>query len=82
MTGALQVRAGDVIHMSEQDYCYGFGPLTLRVTAVRGTWQRADGPWAVVDGIPLLGEGREGPERYALIRIAGIRRPPKWGTGP
>ncbi|MEU4222345.1 hypothetical protein [Actinoplanes sp. NPDC026623] len=62
--------------MDEQNYCYGVGSLTLRVTAIHRVWQHDDGLWVEVDGIPLWRNGYEGMERYALIRVGGIRRPP------
>jgi len=73
VTGLSPVRAGDVIHVAEQDYCYGVGSLTLRVTDVHGLVYLGNEPWVIIDGIPLWSNGHDGEERYAQIRVAGIR---------
>ena len=73
MTGLAPVRVGDVIDVAEDNYCYGVGGLTLRITQVHGLLYMNDGPWVVVDGIPLWPNGYEGEERYAQIRLEAIR---------
>jgi hypothetical protein len=65
--------AGDLIQVSEADYCHGIGSLTLRITDVHGLLFLTDGPWVIVDGIPLCSNGYEGEERYAQVRVTGIR---------
>ena len=78
MTRMAPVRAGDVIQLAEPDYCYGIGSMTLRITNVHGLVYLNDEPWAIVDGVPLWSDGFEEEERYAQIRIAGIRHLPEW----
>lgn len=63
-----------MIHVAEQDYRYGIGALTLRITAVGEVWHLTDGLWVQVFGVPLWSNGREGNERHALLRVSGIRR--------
>lgn len=67
------IYAGDVIQVSEADYCYGIGSLTLRITDVHGLLYLNDGPRVIVDGILLWPDGCEEEERYAQIRVVGIR---------
>ena len=78
MTGLAPVRAGDVIHVAEEDYSFGLGCLTLRVTDVHGLLYLDDGPWVILDGIPLWSNGHEGEQRYAQIRVAGIQYLSGW----
>jgi hypothetical protein len=73
----MPVEPGDVIQVAEDDYFYGLGCLTLRVTRVHGLLVLADGPWVTVDGIPLWSNGVDGRERYAQIRVAAIRYQPR-----
>ncbi|OJF10735.1 hypothetical protein [Couchioplanes caeruleus] len=76
MSRVAPVRAGDVIQVAEPDYCYGVGSITLRITTVHYLVYLDDGPWVVVDGIPLWPNGYEGEERYAQIRVTGIQHLP------
>lgn len=73
MNRLTPICAGDVIEVSDADYCPSTGSLTLRVTDVHGLVCLNDGPWVIVDGIPLFSNGYEGEERYAQVRVAGIR---------
>ena len=77
MTSLVPVKPGDVIQVAEDDYFYGLGCLTLRITRVHGLLILADGPWITVDGIPLWSRDVEGTERYAQIRVAAIRYLPR-----
>ena len=76
MTNLVPLQVGDVIRAEEPDYCYGVGSVTLRVTQVHGLAYLDDGPWVMVDGVPLYADGFEGEVRYAQIRIEGVRRLP------
>ena len=59
-----------VSRFSESDYCYGSGPLTIRLERV--DWARPvryDGEnWYEVDGIEVAFDGRDIGRRRALIR--------------
>ena len=59
-----------VSHFEESDYCYGTGPLTMRVERI--DWTRPvlyDGEnWYEVDGTELASDGREVGRRQALVR--------------
>ena len=80
----VPVQVGDELHLRDQDYRYGFGPMRLRVTAVGERLQLPDGPWARVRGVTLTSTGEEIAEREALVRLdtVGIwlRRKPASGT--
>ncbi|GGQ84088.1 hypothetical protein [Couchioplanes azureus] len=80
MSRVAPVRAGDLIQIAEPDYCYGIGSMTLRITTVHHLVYLHDGPWVVVEGIPLWPNGYEGEERYAQIRVTGIHHLPGWPT--
>jgi hypothetical protein len=73
MRSLAPVKTGDVIRVAEEDYCYGLGSLTLRITKVHGLLYLDDGPLVMVDGIPLWSRGLEGEECYAQIRVEAIR---------
>ena len=77
MNRLAPVCAGDVIQVSEADYSCGRGFLILRITDVHGLVYLSDGPWVIVDGIPLWSNGFEGEEQYAQVRVAGIHFLPK-----
>jgi hypothetical protein len=68
------IKVGDIVRAEEPDHRYGAGPLLLRVTAV-GTFQREpDGIWQEVRGHQIGWNGHvEASERYAWVRLAGIR---------
>jgi hypothetical protein len=65
---------------AEQDYCYGVGPLTMRVQRI--VWDRPvpfEGDiWLEVDGTVIDAAGREGPRRQVLVRARRLpMRPPR-----
>ncbi|MFY1674799.1 hypothetical protein ACN27G_33495 [Plantactinospora sp. WMMB334] len=67
--------AGDVLQFAESDYCYGSGPLVLRVTGVSadlGSHPRLE--WLSLRGVELLGDGSIGPERQVLVRTSALQR--------
>jgi hypothetical protein len=80
--GASQpwLQPGDVIRIEEPDYMYGEGRLILRVTLVG----RVEGAWVNLMGISLRVDGtpiRDEP-RYAMVRVAAIRRYGVPGAAP
>lgn len=72
MTG-LPVAVGDVIEVASQDYRYGTGSLTLRVTGVAGdSMSIGDEPWLEVRGIEVYLNGKDGGERIASVRVSAL----------
>ena len=76
MSAELPVAVGDVLELAEEDYRFGVGPLTLRVTALLHVQQLTDGPWLYLRGIPIRWDGRDGEPRQVLVRLAALRRRP------
>jgi len=67
------VRVGDVLQLSEEDYRFGVGPLTIRVTALLQVQHLAEGPWLYLRGIPIGWNGQEGEPRQVLVRLSALR---------
>jgi hypothetical protein len=63
----------------ELDYCYGVGPLTLKVNRIG--WQSPvplDGDtWLEVEGTVVHPCGREGGRRQVLVRARRLPVPPR-----
>jgi hypothetical protein len=73
------VRIGQVLRLAEEDYRFGIGPLTLRVTGLLHIQELADGPWLYLRGVTIRWDGSEGETRQVLVRLAALRggnRPP------
>jgi hypothetical protein len=66
----VPVNVGDELHLRDEDYRYGVGPLRLRVLAVGKAQQLQDRPWIIVRGTVLGRGNRELGEREALVRLA------------
>jgi hypothetical protein len=68
---------GQVSVFAEPDYCYGSGPLTLRVDAVG--WDRPvlyDGEqWYQVEGVEIAHDGTERGRRQVLVRGRRLSSP-------
>lgn len=69
MSTALGRLIGRVLNLPEEDYCYGRGPLRLRVLHVRGVREFAGAQWLDVRGDALAWDDRVIGERNALVRI-------------
>jgi hypothetical protein len=66
-------RVGDVLRLRESDYCYGSGPLTLRVTEMAPeTALHPALEWLSLRGVEVGGDGDPGPERQVLVRMAAL----------
>lgn len=63
---------GKVLNLSEEDYRFGLGPLTLRVTRVLHWQELADGPWLYVRGVALRPDGSDGGSRQVLVRLSAL----------
>jgi hypothetical protein len=68
----VPVSVGDELHLRDEDYRYGVGPLRLRVAAVHEVQTLSDGAWLRVAGTVLSKEDRELREREALVRLASV----------
>jgi hypothetical protein len=66
----MTASAGKVIQLGEPDYCYGRGPLTIRVDRVDlANPISYDGEtWYRVEGVQLGGNGVEVGRREVLVR--------------
>ena len=77
--GRLQPRLhSQLVHeFAETDYCYGVGPLTIKLDRI--DWERPvpyeGDTWLEVDGIVIDATGREGARRQVLVRAH--RLPPR-----
>ncbi|WP_431877446.1 hypothetical protein [Micromonospora marina] len=72
-TPEVAVVPGDVVHLREQDYQHGYGPLRLRIVCVRldlSLWY--DGHWVWLEGIDINPDGRAGCFRQVLARVAAL----------
>ena len=67
------VKVGDVLVIDEADYCYGIGPLRLRVTAIGAPRGQVQGlEWLGVVGVEIRWNGAEGGHRSVLVRTAAL----------
>ncbi|WP_203857774.1 hypothetical protein [Plantactinospora mayteni] len=63
------------MQFAESDYCYGTGPLVLRVTGVGadlGRYPQLE--WLSLRGVELRRDGSAGPERQVLVRTSALSR--------
>jgi hypothetical protein len=74
----LSVPRWPVHVFAETDYCYGVGPLTLRVRRVE--WAKPipyeGDTWLEVEGTVIDPAGREGTLRQVLVRAGRLPQPP------
>ena len=67
------VNKGDILVIEEADYCYGIGPLRIRVTAIGAPRGQVRGPeWLGVVGVEIRWNGAEGAHRSVLVRTAAL----------
>jgi hypothetical protein len=66
-----RLRPGQVVTIPEQHYLYGTGELILRVTAVPVVLPRG-AEWVAVRGVEVRWDGRDGPAREVLVRVAAL----------
>ncbi|TDB71108.1 hypothetical protein [Micromonospora sp. KC723] len=81
MTTRNHPTVGDEVTIAEPDYCYGVGPLRLRITEPVAGLDHPALEWVEVTGVELRPDGTEargGQPRTALVRVSALRRP----TGP
>jgi hypothetical protein len=78
VNGGVVPVPGTVLRLDEADYCYGLGPLTLRLTTVEPPTAGAE--WLRVTGRELHPAG-DGGLREVMIRLAAVpraTRPADW----
>lgn len=69
----MPVGPGDVIALTQEQYKYGRGDVSLYVTDVRREFiDDYDGQWVWLDGYELLSNGARGDERRLLVRISAL----------
>ncbi|WLS43274.1 hypothetical protein Q3V37_17810 [Micromonospora profundi] len=76
ITPVVAVAPGDVVHLREQDYQHGSGPLPLRIIGVRldlSLWY--DGQWVWLEGIEMPSPGRAARFRQVLARVGALPQP-------
>jgi hypothetical protein len=76
----LDLPGRPVREFAEADYCYGVGPLTLKVDRIE--WDRPvrheGDTWLEVGGVVVDRAGREGARREVLVRAERLPlRPPR-----
>jgi len=67
------LKAGAVVRLTEEHYCYGLGTLYLRLTRtpdVQASWDRLE--WVELTGVELRRTGG-GLTRSVLARVTGIQ---------
>jgi hypothetical protein len=70
---------GPVAVFAEADYCYGFGPLRLRIQHIDRTtpvWYDGEN-WYQVEGVEVDANGREFGHRQVLVRGSRLPSPPR-----
>lgn len=68
----LEVKIGDVVTIKEADYYFGYGDVTLRITALPEERLPSGSEWLQISGIPIYWNGQEGEERTALVRASAL----------
>jgi hypothetical protein len=69
-TGRVSTTAGKVIRLSESDYCFGQGPLTIRLDHVdrANPVRYAGDTWYRVEGVQMTANGIEIGRCEVLVR--------------
>lgn len=71
--GEPPVRVGQVLRLAEEDYRFGVGTLTLRVTGLLHVQELDDGPWLYLRGTAIRWDGGDGESRQVLVRLSALR---------
>ena len=72
MAGEPPVRVVQVLRLAEEDYRFGVGPLTLRVTGLLHVQDLVDGPWLYLRGTTIRWDGMDGEPRQVLVRLTAL----------
>jgi hypothetical protein len=73
------VKVRELICIKEEDYRYGLGTLTLRVTEVPE--QLTNPEWVEIKGFEIAWNGERKTERYVTVRVSALRDPKSRVTG-
>ncbi|MEU5939261.1 hypothetical protein ABZ807_08710 [Micromonospora sp. NPDC047548] len=79
---ASLVSVGQVVPIGEADYCYGTGPLRLRITEAPAGVDHPGLEWIELTGVEIRPDGSEArgsQPRTALVRVAALRSPTRGG---
>lgn len=74
-TPHVPARPGNVHFLAEQDYKYGRGQISLRLTRVypsTSIW--FGGEWMWLDAVEIRWDGSDGPNRLVLVRMSALAR--------
>jgi hypothetical protein len=63
-----RVQPGQTLHLTESQYRFGVGPLTVRVDELIGELRLDDGRWMFVRGTAIW-NGRDGEQRTIYVRL-------------
>lgn len=68
----MRIMPGQILRVPEEHYCYGIGPLVIRVTEVCGEIH-PNLEWMRIRGVEILWNGHDGPDRDVLVRVSALR---------
>ena len=72
-----QIKPGDVVRIERADYCYGVGPLTMRITEIGADLAKTPAlEWVRLRGVEIRWNGSDGSERDVYVRVAALRHQP------
>lgn len=63
-----------VLKLTEEQYRYGVGPLTLRVEERISEVEMADGVWVNIRGVEVRWDGRDGDRRVVAVPADVLER--------
>jgi hypothetical protein len=74
MNGTKPVRlaVGDVVDLAEADYCYGVGPVKLRLTVAVDLTGIPSLEWVAVQGVEIRPDGTDGAVRHVVARVSAL----------
>lgn len=70
----MPIRIGQVLRLAEEDYRFGVGPLTLRVTTLLHVQQVDGEPWLYLRGTTIRWDGGDGETRQVLVRMSALHQ--------
>lgn len=71
VVSVVRIRVGHIITIPEEHYCYGVGPLKMRVTRVEQN-PPPGVEWLRVLGVEIRWNGEDGPMRDVLVRVSAF----------
>jgi hypothetical protein len=67
------LNVGDMIVLGVTDYCYGVGPLRMRVTHVPEEINHPGLEWVRIMGVEVTRHDVDGRHRIVTVRVAALR---------